>query len=320
MNNTKYKKVLKFVKSYLMTIVLVLLIVFFSIANEYFFTFNNLINVTRQVAVLGISGLGIAFVMLSGSLDLSLGSQMSLAAVIASKLMIEHGVAVPIAILATLITSTVVGLLIGYSINKLKLNPFIGTLAASTALGGVTYLLTNGATIQGFSEGYKFIGQGEILGIPVPIILMGIILLIGSFVLNKTIFGRYIYTVGGNVETARLSGIKTNLIKVIAFGIAGLLIGVAAIMQSSRLNIVNATLGSSYTFDAITANMLGGVSAKGGVGKISGILIGILIIGVLSNGMTLMGIQSYWQSVIKGMIMFFAIAMDSFVDRASLKA
>lgn len=309
------KKVYTFIKNYLMTIVLVLLIIFFSLASEYFFSMNNLLNVCRQVAVLGICGLGISFIMLSGAIDLSMGSVMSVLAVLVAKLMIEAGLNPFLAIVLTLICGALLGLLIGITINKLHIPAFIGTLAFSTSLGGVAYLMTDGQSIRDFPDLFKWIGQGYIGVIPVPIIFLILILLAGSFILNHTVFGRYVYTVGGNQETARLSGLNPERIKIICFTIAGLLGGIAAIIAASRLNSVNSTICSSYSFDAITANMLGGVSAKGGVGRISGILVGILIIGVLSNGMTLMNIQSYWQNVIKGAIMLFAIAMDSFMDR-----
>lgn len=313
------KKLYSFAKNYLMTIVLVLLVVFFALSNEYFFTVKNFFNVCRQVAVLGICGLGLSFIMLSGAIDLSMGSLMSVLAILVAKMMVEWGIAPWLAVVLTVIIGAMIGCLIGTTINKLHIPAFIGTLAFSTALGGIAYLLTNGASIKSFPDSFKLIGQGYLGSIPIPVIILILILILGNFILNHTIFGRYVYTVGGNMETARLSGINPMKIKIICFTIAGALGAIAAIISASRLNSVNSTICSSYSFDAITANMLGGVSAKGGVGRISGILVGILIIGVLSNGMTLMNVQSYWQDVIKGGIMLFAIAMDSFMERQGNK-
>jgi len=312
--------VINLVKKYMMTIVLVILCIYFTFSTEYFFSVNNLLNVTRQVAVLGICGLGIAFIMLSGAIDLSSGSAMTVLAIFAAKMMVAFNQPVWFTIIVTLIIGTLIGFIIGFSINKLDIAPFIGTLAFSTTLGGIAYLLCDGKAISSFPEGFKFWGQGYIGIIPIPIIIMFVLLLLGSFILNKTVLGRYIYVVGGNRETARLSGLNPKKIKILCFSIAGFLFAIAGLLTASRLNSVNTSVCSSYSFDAITANMLGGVSAKGGVGRISGVLIGILIIGVLSNGMTLMNIQSYWQSVIKGVIMLFAVAMDSFMSKQNTKA
>lgn len=313
------KKAYSFIKNYLMTIVLLLLIVFFSLVSEYFLTVTNLLNVCRQVAVLGICGLGISFIMLSGNIDLSMGSLMTVLAIVVAKLMMEAGISPALAIILTILFGAVVGFMIGITINKLKIPAFIGTLAFSTAFGGIAYLMTGGQSVKAFPDAFKVIGQGYVGPIPVPIIILAVILLAGSFVLNQTVFGRYVYTVGGNAETARLSGIDPVKIKIICFTIAGVLGAISAIIAASRMNSVNSSICNSYSFDAITANMLGGVSAKGGVGRISGILVGILIIGVLSNGMTLMNVQSYWQDVIKGAIMLFAIAMDSIMEHQGNK-
>lgn len=313
------KKAYSFIKNYLMTIVLLLLIVFFSLVSEYFLTVTNLLNVCRQVAVLGICGLGISFIMLSGNIDLSMGSLMTVLAIVVAKLMMEAGISPALAIILTILFGAVVGFMIGVTINKLKIPAFIGTLAFSTAFGGIAYLMTGGQSVKAFPDAFKVIGQGYVGPIPVPIIILAVILLAGSFVLNQTVFGRYVYTVGGNAETARLSGIDPVKIKIICFTIAGVLGAISAIIAASRMNSVNSSICNSYSFDAITANMLGGVSAKGGVGRISGILVGILIIGVLSNGMTLMNVQSYWQDVIKGAIMLFAIAMDSIMEHQGNK-
>ena len=220
-----------------------------------------------------------------------------------------------VAIGVTLIVILIGGFIIGIVINTFKINPFVATLAFSTVLSGISFGITGGYQISHFTDGFKFISQGFIGAVPMPVILMIVILLIGAFVLNKTYIGKFIYSVGGNEEASRLSGININRIQIGAYVAGGFLAGIASIMMASRLNSVSTTCGDGYTFDAMTAIMLGGVSVRGGKGKTSGILIGILIIGVLNNGLTLIGVQSFIQSIIKGIIMLAAICSDSLIYR-----
>ena len=296
-------------------LVLIVICIFFSIASDKFMTTNNIFLVIRQVSVLGVVSLGAAIVTLAGGLDISLGNQMTLYALICAYLMVNKGVNMWVAIGVTLIVSLIGGFIIGIVINTFKINPVVATLAFSTVLSGISFGITGGYQISHFTDGFKFISQGFIGAVPMPVILMIVILLIGAFVLNKTYIGKFIYSVGGNEEASRLSGININRIQIGAYVAGGFLAGIASIMMASRLNSVSTTCGDGYTFDAMTAIMLGGVSVRGGKGKTSGILIGILIIGVLNNGLTLIGVQSFIQSIIKGIIMLAAICSDSLIYR-----
>ncbi|MDO4345029.1 MAG: ABC transporter permease [Eubacteriales bacterium] len=315
--NKLWKKIdaKSFVQENVILIVLIVICIFFSVASDKFMTSNNIFLVMRQVSVLGVVSLGAAVITLAGGLDISLGNQMTLYALICSYLMVNKGMNMWIAIIAALAVSLIGGMVIGLTINTFKINPFVATLAFSTVLSGISFGITGGYQISHFSDEFKFISQGFVGSVPMPVILMLVILMVGAFVLNKTYIGKFIYSVGGNEEASRLSGIGVNRIKIGAYIAGGFLSGIASVMMASRLNSVSTTCGDGYTFDAMTAIMLGGVSVRGGKGKTSGILIGILIIGVLNNGLTLIGVQSFVQSIIKGLIMLAAICSDSLIYR-----
>lgn len=303
----------RLVQDNVILLVLIALFIYFSIASDKFLTSSNVFLVLRQVSVLGIVSLGAAVISLSGGLDISLGNQMTLYGLVVAYMMVKMNLSMGLAIPVVLLLSLVVGLIIGTIIVKTRINPFVATLAFSTVFSGISFGITGGYQISKFSDAFKFIAQGYVGPIPTPVILMITILIIGAFVLNKTYIGRYIYSVGGNAEAARLSGINVEAIKIGAYVVGAFLAGIAAIVMASRLNSVSTTSGDSYTFDAMTAIMLGGVSVRGGKGKVSGILIGILIIGVLNNGLTLIGVESFIQSIIKGIIMLLAICSDSLI-------
>lgn len=304
-----------FLTDNVIALVLVALFVFFSISSDKFLSVNNIFLVIRQVSVLGVVSIGAAVITLSGGLDISLGNKMTLIALVAAHMMVNLGLNMWIAIAAAIALSVVLGLVTGLVINTFKINPFVATLAFATIFSGISFGITGGYQIAHFSDSFKFISQGYIGVVPMPVIIMIVCLLIASFVLNKTYIGKYIYTVGGNEEAARLSGINVDVVKIGAYVVGGLLCGIAAIMMASRLNTVSTTAGDSYTFDAMTAIMLGGVSVRGGKGKTSGILIGILIIGVLNNGLTLIGVETFIQNIVKGAIMLAAICVDSIIYR-----
>ncbi|MBC5581896.1 ABC transporter permease [Anaerofilum sp. BX8] len=309
------RNIKNFLQNNVILLFLLLLCIFFAVSSDKFLTANNLFLVIRQVSVLGVASLAAAIITLSGGLDISIGNQMTLYALVAAHLMVNRKMSMAVAIPAALCLSLVVGFIIGYVINKFQINPFVATLAFSTVFSGISFGITGGYQISHFSDAFKFISQGYIGAVPMPVILMLIILIAGAFVLNKTCLGRYIYSVGGNEEASRLSGINTQKIKVGAYVAGGFLAGIAAIMMAARLNSVSTTCGDGYTFDAMTAIMLGGVSVRGGKGKVSGILIGILIIGVLNNGLTLIGVESFIQNIVKGLIMLAAICSDSVIYR-----
>ncbi|WP_159884516.1 ABC transporter permease [Paenibacillus puerhi] len=307
-----------FLKKYGIYFVLALLVVFFSLTTEAFLTTSNLMNVLRQVSMIGIVAVGISFVLIAGGIDLSVGSQISVVNILGAWMMVKAGLHPVLTIVLILITSTLVGLLNGILTVRMKIHPLMITLATMTILAGASKMVSGGLSIFGFPKSFSVIGQGYLGIIPVPVIILIVVTLLGSWILNKTYFGRYVYALGGNEEAARLSGINTNKIKLAIFSICGFFTGVAGVVMLSRMNSGQPNIGAGFEFDVLTAAVLGGVSIMGGVGRISGVLTGVLIIGVLSNGLILLNVGDYYQSIIKGIVLLVAIGLDG-LERTSKK-
>lgn len=293
---------------------LILLFIVLSFSSPYFLTVDNLTKVLRQVAVVGIVTVGMTMVILTGGIDLSVGSILGLTSVILAKLMVS-GVSIPIAVLITLVFGMVLGLINGFLINKINISPLITTLGTMTIYSGITYIVTGGGNIFGFPKGFSYIGQGYFLKIPVPIIILAIIYMIGFFILNNTRFGRYLYGIGANEKASILSGVDVTKIKYIVYTISGLLASLASVVMLSRLNSALPNTGVGLEFDVVTAVVLGGVSVNGGEGKLQGVIIGLLIIGILENGMILLSIDDYFQTVIKGLVLLVAVGIDNKIKR-----
>lgn len=302
------------INEYAIYVILVLLFIFFSIASPSFINTNNLINVVRQISMLGIASVGMTFALLVGGIDLSIGSQMSMVAVICSLLMTKYNTNPYLASLLCVFLTSVVGFFNGIIISKIKMPPLIVTLSTMIIIEGIAFIISKGIPIFGFPQGFSVLGQGYIGIIPIPVIIMIVILITGAVILNKTYIGRYFYSIGGNEEASRLSGIDVDKIKMLAYILSGLFAGIAGVILLSRTNSGQPTMGKGFEFDVLTAVVLGGVSVNGGVGKISNVISGILIIGVLNNGLVLMGVSTYVQSVIKGVILLIAVAFD-FIQR-----
>jgi len=304
-------KIKEFFKRYGIFAVLFVLILFFSITSKNFFVANNLLNVARQVSMLGIASVGMAFVLLLGGIDLSIGSQITLVNIIAAWLMINGHMHPVFACTIAVALSTLIGFSNGLIIAKVKMPPIIVTLSMMIIIEGVAYMISGGMPIFGFPKAFTVLGQGYVGIIPIPVIIMIVIMAIGAFILNKTYFGRYFYAVGGNEEAANLSGINVNRVKFLVYTLSGLFAGIAGIVMLSRTNSGQVLAGKGFEFDALTACVLGGVSVNGGIGKISNIVAGVLILGVLSNGMVLLNVSQYSQMVIKGLVLLLAVAFDS---------
>lgn len=302
------------INEYAIYVILVLLFLFFSMVSPSFINANNLINVVRQISMLGIASVGMTFALLVGGIDLSIGSQMSMVAVICSIMMTKYNINPFIACIICLVLTSIVGFFNGIIISKIKMPPLIVTLSTMIIIEGVAFIISKGIPIFGFPQGFSILGQGYISIIPIPVIIMIVVLIIGSLVLNKTYIGRYFYSIGGNEEASRLSGIDVDKIKMLAYILSGLFAGIAGVILLSRTNSGQPTMGKGFEFDVLTAVVLGGVSVNGGVGKISNVISGILIIGVLNNGLVLMGVNTYIQSVIKGVVLLIAVAFD-FIQR-----
>ena len=292
---------------------LVLLITVVSILSPSFLSTKNIFNILRQTSVNAIIAAGMTFVILTGGIDLSVGSILAISGAICATLL-ASGQSIIVGVLAAIAIGALVGFLNGFIISKGKLQPFIATLATMTVLRGLTLVFTDGKPITlGSSDlaiNFGKIGGGVIFGIPTPAIIMLVIFVLCAYILNNTKMGRYTYALGSNEEATKLSGLNTDKIKIWVYTISGILSAVAGIIITSRLYSAQPTAGTGYELDAIAAVVLGGTSLTGGKGKISGTIIGALIIGVLSNALNILDVSSYYQMMVKGAVILLAVLLD----------
>jgi ribose transport system permease protein len=286
-----------------------LIIVVLSFTADNFLTVNNLLNVFRQVSINALIAFGMTFVILTGGIDLSVGSILALSSALTAGMM-GSGMDTWLAVILGLGAGALMGAINGLFIAKGRLAPFIVTLATMTIFRGLTLVYTNGKPITGLNKDFAFLGKGYILQIPTPIIWMVVTFVVVYIILKHTTFGRRVYAVGSNEEATWLSGISTNKVKILVYSISGLLASVSGIILTSRLNSAQPTAGASYELDAIAAVVLGGTSLSGGKGWVVGTLIGAIIIGVLNNGLNLMNVSSFYQQVVKGAVILIAVLLD----------
>ncbi|MDD2375423.1 MAG: ABC transporter permease [Eubacteriales bacterium] len=299
------------VKDKAIWIVFIILFIAFAFANKRFVSPSNLFTIARQVSMYGIAAVGMTFVILIGGIDLAAGSIITVVNVVCAYLMVEMQFSMVAAVLTSLILAAAIGALNGFLVAKIAMPAIIATFATQIIFEGAAYLLSGGTPVYGFDERFKIIGQGYVGPVPVPVIIMALCFALGAFILNKTYFGRYFYAVGGNEEASKLSGIRVKGIKFLIYTLSGLFAGLAGIVMLSRTNSAQPTAGKGFEFDVITCVVLGGVSVSGGFGKISNVIAGVLIIGILTNGMVLMNVSSYTQMVVKGLVLIFAVGFDS---------
>jgi len=311
-------KIISRIKKSAIWIVLLLLVVIFASANPRFLSMNNLFTVARQVSMYGIASIGMTFVILIAGIDLSTGSIITIVNVMCAYLMVHMGFGMTEAVVVSLVMATFIGFLNGMLISTIGIPAIIATFATQTIFAGLAYLLSGGTPVYGFDPRFKVIGQGYIGPVPVPVIIMILCFALGAFILNKTYFGRYFYAVGGNEEAAALSGIRVSRVKYLIYSLSGLFAGLAGIVMLSRTNSAQPTAGLGYEFDVITCVVLGGVSITGGFGKISGVIAGVLIIGVLTNGMVLLNVSNYTQMVVKGLVLILAVGFDTIQKKKAL--
>ncbi|MFM1653015.1 ABC transporter permease [Brevibacillus sp. B_LB10_24] len=287
------------------------LCIIISIVNSSFLTANNLLNVLRQTSTNLYLALAMTMIIILGGIDLSVGSVMAVVGVVTSSLVALFGAPVLVAVAAGLAVGVLFGALNGYVVATTVIPPFIVTLATMNIARGAAYVLTDGKPIRVMSDSFNFIGSGYIGGVlPTPVLYLVILLIICYLIMNKTKLGRYMYAVGGNAEAAKFSGINIKRIKLFAYTFSGLMAGVAGIVLASRMFSGQPTAGNGAELDAIAAVVLGGTSMTGGYGRIGGTVIGALIIGVLSNGLNLMGVSSFWQYIVKGIVILVAVYAD----------
>jgi ribose transport system permease protein len=288
---------------------LLLISVALALISDEFLTVSNLLNVARQISLNAIISVGMTLVILTGGIDLSVGSIVAIAGSITAGMLIQ-GTGIVAAVAAGLLLGGIIGAVNGVLITRGDTPPFIATMGMMTIVRGYSLIYTDGRPITGFSEEFRWLGGGYIAGIPVPVIIMTIIF-IGAYVfLKQNRFGRYVYAIGGNEEAARLSGINTKKVLVSVYILAGLLAALSGIILTSRLNSAQPTAGLSFEMDAIAAVVLGGTSLSGGVGTIGGTLVGAMIIGVLDNGLNLLNVSSFYQQVAKGVVILLAVLLD----------
>ncbi|PTJ63005.1 ABC transporter permease [Mammaliicoccus sciuri] len=290
---------------------LILLIVVISIMNSAFLDLSNLLNLLRQVSINGLIAFGMTFVILTGGIDLSVGSILALSSAFTA-ILITSGLDPIVALIVGVLGGFLLGVFNGVLVTFGSMAPFIATLATMTIFRGLTLVVTDGNPITNLGDSYMFqlFGKGYFFGIPVPAVTMIIVFIILTIILQKTTFGRHTYAIGGNEVASKISGIKVNRVKILIYGISGLMSALAGAILTSRLNSAQPTAGTSYELDAIAAVVLGGTSLTGGKGRIVGTFIGVLIIGVLNNGLNLLGVSSFYQQVVKGIVILIAVLID----------
>ncbi|WP_322028794.1 ABC transporter permease subunit [Paraburkholderia sp. J76] len=292
-------------------VALLIIAVALSIVSRDFLTVDNLLNVMRQASINALIAFGMTLVILLGGIDLSAGSVLALSSVIIATLL-SAGTPAFVATLAGLAAGGAMGFANGLVISKGKVAPFIATLGSMTVLRGLALVVSNGSPISSFnSDFFSLLGGGYVARlVPIPVVLMLVMFGVFWVLLRKTVFGRHIYATGGNAESAKLSGVKVDRIQLWVYTIAGVMSALAGVVLTSRLNSAQPTAGTGYELDAIAAVVLGGTSLTGGRGWIFGTLVGALLIGVLNNGLNLLDVSSFYQQVIKGIVILLAVLID----------
>lgn len=293
---------------------LIALIGIFWILTPYFLTVSNLLNITRQTSINAIIAIGMTFVIISGGIDLSVGSILAFAGVVTAG-SLSAGVPIFFAIIIGMLLGFFCGAVNGLLIAWGHLPPFISTLGMMSIARGGALLFTGGRPISGFSQSFRVFAEGRFLSVPMPVFIMILLYILGHFILTRTKLGRYTYAMGGNEEAAVLSGIHVKLYKLFIYGISGMLSGLAAIILTARLNSAQPIAGIMYELDAIAATVIGGTSLMGGEGTLLGTLIGALIMGVLRNGLNIMGVSSFIQQTIIGAVIITAVLIDMMLKK-----
>ena len=283
-----------------------------SFVSPYFFTASNILNVFRQVSIIAIVAVGMTCVIISGGIDLSVGSTLALSSVLVA-ILLKQGISMMVSITAGILLGGLIGLFSSFLItSRIRTPPFIATLATMSIARGLTMVVTGGRPIYGLPLNFGFIGGGYVFGIPFPVIIMLIIVLAGHIFITYTVEGTYLFAVGGNPEAARLSGINVSKIKILAYVLSGITAAIAGVILASRLTSVEPLSGIGYELDAIAASVIGGADLSGGEGNLLGTLMGALIMGILRNGLNLLNVSTYWQQVVIGLVIAITVALGTF--------
>ncbi len=296
---------------YGIAIAFVLICVLLSILHPAFLTLSNLRVILTQVSINALLAFGVTFVIITGGIDLSLGSVLAVAGIAAAIFAHPDSYPLVVPLAAGIGTGVLFGAFNGFVITKSKVPPFIVTLGTMTIARGLALIFSNGRPVSNLSDAFNFIGGGTIWGIPFPIVILVFTFIVCALLLGKTTWGRYMYAVGGNELAARASGINVNKVKMMVYTLCGGLAGIAGVLLTSRITTGQPNAGMGFELDAIAAAIIGGTSTSGGTGNMVGTLLGALLIGVISNGLDLMNVSSYYQLVIKGLIIVGAVVLDS---------
>ena len=296
---TQKKDIGKILRQFGLVFVALFIIAFMSIKSDVFLTSQNIINILRQIS----------FVILTGGIDLSVGSVVAITGVIVGSLL-QSGTNWFLASLAALVISAICGVFNGWLISYVGFQPFIATLSTMTIGRGFAQVYSNGKPYTISDLSFKVIGQGYFLGIPVPIILLVIFCIIGLVILTMTTFGRYVFAIGGNMNAAKLSGVRTQRVQLMVYVMSSICAWMVGLILAARISSGQPTAGESYEMDAIAATAIGGTSMSGGIGSLSGTIIGFVILGLLQNSMNLMNINSFWQQIVKGLLIIIAVFLD----------
>lgn len=299
--------------------VLVLLCVIVSIATSKFLKPNNLISVLRQISINAYIALGMTLIIILGHIDLSVGAIVAMSGTLTVGFIVTQGLPIPVAILLGILLGMAAGMISGMIVTYFRVPAFIITMAMMNVCSGVAYVYSGGQATRINDDFFSAIGTGYLFNtIPLPVVYMIILIIVISFLLGKTKFGTYVYAIGGNREAARLSGVPIKKVEIAVFTISGVLSAFAGLVLCSRMYSGQPSVGSGYELDAIAACVLGGTSMSGGKGRISGTIFGAMVIGVISNGLNLIGVSSYWQLIVKGLIIACAVLLDSQKGKISL--
>jgi inositol transport system permease protein len=305
------------IRQYGLLIVFGIICLIISLITPQFLTVSNWTIIITQVSINALLAFGVTFVIITGGIDLSLGSIVAVTGVTSAMLAHPDSYPVLIPILMGLLAGLLMGAFNGFIITKSKIAPFIVTLGTMTIGRGLALILSDGRPVSNLSDSFNYLGSGTVLGIPVLILIFIFVFAICSIILSKTILGRYIYAIGGNEQAARASGINIDRVKLSVYSISGLLAGLAGILLASRITTGQPNAGAGFELDAIAAVVIGGTSTTGGRGSMAGTLIGVLLIGVINNGLDLLNVTSYYQQVVMGIIIIGAVVLDSLNQKSN---
>jgi ribose/xylose/arabinose/galactoside ABC-type transport system permease subunit len=293
---------------------LVLLCLLLTFLSPYFLTVSNLLNVLEQTAINAVIAVGMTFVIVSGGIDLSVGSMVAFSGVLLASALLAS-LPIPVAIAVGLVAGALCGLVNGLLVTLGRLPPFIATLGMMSVARGAALVFTSGRPVSGFEADFRALATSRVLGIPAPVVAAGAVYALAHLLLARTRFGRYVYAIGGNEEATRLSGVAVRFHKTMVYVLSGVMSALAAVLLTARLNSAQPIAGIMYELDAIAATVIGGTSLLGGSGSLGGTLVGALIMGVLRNGLNLLGISSFLQQIVIGVVIIVAVLVDSMLKR-----